>query len=175
MELSLYQRACSLMNISPLGRQDCGRLCNKRCCKGDESDGMFLFPGEEDFYSQKSSWAEIREAIEPVTGQSLSFLVCRGTCPRELRPLACRTFPLLPKINAEGELELYLDKRGILICPLVKADNLNLFHPAFLRRVKRAWGLLLQDPELREFVHAFSRVWEETPIDPWEKIFKTRC
>ena len=26
---------------------DCGQLCDKACCKGDDS-GMFLFPGEKE-------------------------------------------------------------------------------------------------------------------------------
>lgn len=171
MNLELYIRAAKLLDRGPLGRQDCGKLCNKRCCRGSTADGMFLYPGEESFY-QEVNWAHIEPQVEPVTGHSLSLLVCSGSCPREKRPLACRTFPLLPSITKQGAFELRLDRRGILVCPLVQAESLNLFHPAFLRRAKRAWRLLLKDPKIYEFCFAFSRQWEKMETEPWEKLLK---
>lgn len=171
MDLKIYAQACQLLDLGPLGNQDCGKLCNSRCCKGTSSDGMFLLPGEEKFF-QNPDWAKIQLSEEPVTGQSLFFLVCEGHCPRKLRPLACRTFPLLPKLSKEGELELMLDRRGVFICPLVKADNMELFHPAFVRRAKRAWRLLLQDTIVREFIYSFSRQWQKVDEEPWEQLIK---
>lgn len=160
MDAELYRRACELLDFGPLGRKNCGQLCNRRCCHGDADDGMFLYPGEEKFYPAKLDWATITPEREPATGRTLPFLVCEGTCPRDLRPLACRTFPLLPGFTETGELELVIDKRGIFVCPLVRADDVNLLHPAFRRRAYRAWCLLLTDPQLREFAEAFAKAWK---------------
>ena len=37
-----------LRKVTPLDF-DCGKICNGKCCKGDEKTGMILFPGEEEF------------------------------------------------------------------------------------------------------------------------------
>ena len=37
-----------LRKVTPLNF-DCGKICNGKCCKGDEKTGMILFPGEEEF------------------------------------------------------------------------------------------------------------------------------
>ena len=31
---------------------DCGKICNGKCCKGDENTGMIIFPGEEEFLDE---------------------------------------------------------------------------------------------------------------------------
>jgi hypothetical protein len=35
-----------LENETPLNF-DCGKICDGKCCKGNENTGMLLFPGEE--------------------------------------------------------------------------------------------------------------------------------
>jgi hypothetical protein len=132
---------------------------------------MFLLPGEEAFFQGKS-WCKLEKLIEPLTGEHLFFLTCSGTCPREERPLACRTFPLLPVLTDAGELELQLDSMGLFLCPLVQADNIELLHPAFRRRAMRAWKLLLGDPLLYELVRKASAAKQKQ--EPWEKLCKMR-
>ena len=167
--MDLLDRALQLTDFSPLGRRDCGSLCRKRCCQGGPEEGIFLLPGEERYY-QKETWATLRRLPDPLTGLTSTLLVCFGKCRRELRPLACRTFPLVPVLAAGGRLELRLDGRGILICPLVQTGDLQVLHPAFLRRVKRAWRLLLRDPAVFTLVERASCRREMT--EPWEKLLR---
>jgi hypothetical protein len=64
---------------------------------------MYLFPGEECMFGGDEDWVsfESHPVAERVfcpewTGriEAVTFAVCRGTCPREARPLACRLFPM---------------------------------------------------------------------------------
>ena len=48
-------------------RADCGVLCDKACCRGNDNDGMLLFPGEE----------TVLKTLEVLTGR---LAVCSGEC-----------------------------------------------------------------------------------------------
>ena len=42
---------------------DCGKICNGKCCKGDEKTGMLLFPGEEKVFSLlKPDWIFVEDS-----------------------------------------------------------------------------------------------------------------
>ena len=47
-------------NSTPL-KADCGKLCGKSCCKGDDG-GMYLFPGEEKVFGLLNpDWTKIEK------------------------------------------------------------------------------------------------------------------
>ena len=81
-----------LHNITPI-KTDCGSLCDGECCKGDNTTGMILFPGEEEFFFNKSGFKVIK------TDVGKNIVVCAGKCDRKLRPISCRIFPLVPIVD----------------------------------------------------------------------------
>ena len=89
---------------------DCGELCSKACCMGDDS-GMYLFPGElEVFKLLTPDWAKIENSDFKYTHNnktySLPICFCDGSCDRFQRPLACRIFPLTPVLD-ENKNQVY--------------------------------------------------------------------
>lgn len=135
-----------LHNVTPL-TFDCGKICQGKCCKGDEKTGMLLFPGEENLIDPNMT------IYKNVNGDS--FAVCDGTCDRNKRPLACRIYPLFPIIkNKEGEeyIETEFDSRAD--CPLLSGE----FEVSreFAKRVKRAGKYLILNEETAEFYRELS-------------------
>ena len=126
--------------VTPL-KTDCGVLCGAACCKGDETVGMLLFPGEE--------------TSLPVTeAQGRRYVLCGGKCQRKARPLSCRIFPLFPAADEAGRIRVIADLRGLSVCPLARqAENVR-FDPRFVRRVKKAGRLLAKDPACLAFLRA---------------------
>ncbi len=143
-----YRRAFALLGgFTPL-KTDCGVLCEKRCCGGDEKTGMLLFPGEE-------TTLPVREEH----GRRLA--VCGGHCNRNERPLACRLFPLFPVIDARGRMTASVDDRGG-ICPLVQHASEVRFSARFRHRVARVGKLLFRYADSRAFLEDVWREMEET-------------
>lgn len=132
-----------LSDCTPLAA-DCGLLCDKACCKGDENTGMLLFPGEDTPFPVKEK-------------KGVRLCVCGGSCNRSTRPLSCIIFPFFPYISPEGKIEAKIDIRGIRICPLVAHKEKVLFNKIFLRRVARAGRILARDEECRKFLWETSR------------------
>ena len=134
-------------DVTPL-RADCGMLCGKACCKGDENTGMLLFPHEE-------------TAFKTIKSQSGSLCVCNGVCERNDRPLSCRIFPLFPALDKNGNIKVIPDLRGADICPLVRqAENVS-FDRRFLRHVRVTGKILSRDAECREFLRKVTEQIEE--------------
>ena len=117
---------------------DCGKLCGGKCCKGDDSTGMILFPGEENL---------IDENIKVVRSENgFNLAVCNGTCDRNKRPLACRIYPLFPLYNKDtGEVRVIPDFRAD--CELFK--NPVKLNKDFIRGVRRAGKMLLLNSETK--------------------------
>ena len=166
-----------LEDVTPL-TADCGRICGAACCtEWEQGVGMYLLPGEEIMFSKKEEWLSWQEHSTdeyefcPSWTGSVNFVCCNGTCPREKRPFACRTFPLAPYLSPEGELELRLDQAASLLCPLVKAGDLGLLERRFLARARLAWEELLQDPLIRADVEWESRRLDREEGEPWRKMF----
>ena len=105
-----------LDHLTPL-KTDCGRLCGAACCQGDENTGMLLFPGEETLY-ENCAFADVLPLDYSLGGTQAHLLVCRGRCEREMRPLACRLFPLFLKFKENGVTKLRIDARAKSVCPL---------------------------------------------------------
>ena len=63
---------------------DCGRLCKKRCCRGDESQGMRLLPGEY----EASGLADFGQIYGDI-------FVCSGECDPQT-PVCLYGISLIP-------------------------------------------------------------------------------
>ena len=151
---SVIEEAYSLLRTATPLHKDCGRLCGRRCCKGEETDGMWLFPGEEERFAAWRREGEESFTVRP-TQDNLGYplLVCDGTCNRERRPLACRMYPLFPLVEGlpgQERIRLLYDPRGRGICPLA-AGQLPLEF-TFRRAVRRAARVLLRDPKCADYL-----------------------
>ena len=140
----IHRNAARLLRYSTPLRADCGALCERACCKGDDETGMLLFPGETTPFR-----------VTEKNGRRLA--VCGGTCRRAERPLSCRLFPFLPLPKDDGTIDVRPDPRGKGVCPLVRLENEAAFSHRFLHRVRRVGLLLLRDEETRAFLYALRR------------------
>lgn len=144
---------------------DCGELCGKACCKGEES-GMFLFPGEEQVYSLLSpDWITIdkTDLTYEFNGKThtVPIAMCKGNCDRYQRPLACRIFPLTPYMDKDGKISVMVDPRGKGLCPMAKAFYLEDFDEKFIRNVEKAFKLLAKNKQVKAFLMKYSEYIDE--------------
>ncbi len=149
---------------------DCGMLCDKACCKGDDM-GMYLFPGEKAVYDLLSpDWCTVESSdLEySYNGKQchVPIIFCQGRCDRYQRPLACRIFPLTPYLDSEGRLDVIVDPRAKSVCPMAKALYISDFSPVFVKNIKRAFTLLIKNPRIRAFMEEYSSY-----IDEFAKFF----
>lgn len=142
-----------LEDVTPL-KTDCGRVCGGACCRSleGETTGMLLFPGEEDLYEEAEGFS-----MQPVTGGLL--LICPGRCDRRERPLACRLFPLLPLLRADG-IHVAVDARARAVCPLSRHGK-DALDPAFVEAVRKAGELLAEDPQQAAFLQQVTQEHDE--------------
>lgn len=141
-----------LKNNTPL-RFDCGKLCENACCKeqDEEISGMLLFPGEDALYAGQETWMEIYESDLPFDGLSVPLFVCKLPCPRNLRPLSCRIFPLFPYLQSDGTIRVGIDIRARNLCPLAE-HGVEGLSKEFADTVKKAAELLLPFERQRRFL-----------------------
>ena len=156
--------------VTPI-RADCGKLCDKSCCKGDDA-GMYLFPGERAVYKLLNpDWAEIdkSEFTYEYGGKTkkVPIIFCKGVCDRYQRPLACRIFPLTPYLKKDGRIEIIIDPRAKAICPLSKGLTLEEFDYKFVKNIKKAFTLLMKNDEIKAYMYAYSEY-----IDEYRRFFK---
>lgn len=129
---------------------DCGRVCARACCAGDEACGMRLFPGERELLGpMEGRW----DFVETADGGTL--VVCQGDCERSMRPLACRLFPLFPYLDARtGRVRAVYDPRAWRVCPLVREHGRVRLDRDFVRTVRTVGRLLAGEEEGRRFLLA---------------------
>ena len=125
--------------LTPMKNSDCGGLCGKICCEGKDA-GMLLFPGEEPVFRGLRGFAVKKIRYMGVPGAKL--LLCDGVCDREMRPFACRMFPVAPKIDENGGVSVQPDIRGRQMCPIW---DLKKTDKAFVEAVGNAFGILAKD------------------------------
>ena len=156
------ERARALLEqVTPL-TTDCGQVCSGRCCRPSaDSVGMLLFPGEEEYLVHGEF------ALTPTDHGTL--LTCNGTCDRTLRPLACRIFPLFPYVTPEGRVKAVYDPRAYRVCPLVQQCAHVPLSRDFVRAVRRAGRILMEDPACAAFLRENSR-----EIDELERLLPLR-
>ena len=128
--------------LTPL-KTDCGRLCGGACCQGDEQTGMLLFPDEDALYAG-CGFARVLDADFTLGGEAARLLVCRGTCSRGERPLACRLFPLFLRLDARGGTHVVLDPRARTVCPLT-GYGMEALDGAFVAAARQAYALLMEN------------------------------
>ena len=138
------QRAYDILSdYTPL-QDDCGLLCNGKCCHGTKTDGMLLFPGEEKYFDNDASFV-IKDT------QYGKTLICNGTCDRSKRPIACRIFPLFPYVTKKENgymINVLKDIRALQFCPLASGD----IQRGFYRAVRLAARNLLRDNQSAAFL-----------------------
>ena len=151
--LKFYEELYALLYDSTPLAFDCGRLCERACCRvSPDLPGMFLFPGEEEVLKAVEGYA-IQSAEMPGYGKVL-LLSCRGRCDRQFRPLSCRVFPLAPLVDG-GAVKARLDPRGRPVCPLCHQSRSGL-SSAFVKNAEAAFTALLSNPETEPFLRALS-------------------
>lgn len=154
--------------ITPV-KADCGGLCDKACCRGDDA-GMYLFPGEASVYSLLSpEWIRIENSDFSYTyngvGKKLKIAFCNGGCDRYQRPLACRIFPLTPYLD-KGRLRVITDPRSKAVCPLGRTLGIEDYDRSFVRNVHTAFVILSKNREFKAFLSEYSRY-----LDDYLKFF----
>lgn len=135
----LFESAFRILGKRTPLKADCGVLCEKNCCRGDEKTGMLLFPFEK---------TTLR--VEEKDGVRLA--VCDGSCERDERPLSCRIFPFFPTVSDDGKIAVSLDYRGFRVCPLIRHSGDIRFSFRFLHRVRLLGELLSKDDACLEFL-----------------------
>lgn len=141
MNRNLKEAYDVLRKATPL-KADCGKLCGGLCCKGDGDTGMELFCGEEELLSEAENFKITK------TGDGRTLLVCDGTCDRNLRPLACRFYPLFPLVreeNGKDVLEVIIDPRS-KSCPITSSSIRIAGN--FYAAVRRAGLYLMRDEKI---------------------------
>ncbi len=146
--LSVLKKSYRLLeNVTPL-KEDCGKICNNCCCRGDEKTGMILFPREEVLIGNSFEY----KIIDYDFLSDKKLLVCNAECDRNFRPLSCRIFPLFP-LTVNGKIYVIRDPRGE-ICPLINDDY--IMNRKFYRRVKSVGKLLLKNDETKRMSEMIS-------------------
>ncbi len=155
-----YKAIYRLLNyVSPIDG-DCGKLCGSACCIPEGEDlGIYLLPGEEKVFTGKESWiswnsepAEDYEFPDSWSGK-VYFIRCNTPpiCPREMRPLQCRFYPLEPHLTEDDRLLLIYSTADIpYTCPLIE-DGIPL-QPSFVKATYTVWKRLIQDPLIYDLV-----------------------
>lgn len=174
-----FEKAYSLLSVPPLDG-DCGAQCGRMCCQEYEPGvGMYLIPGEERMFTGKELWLRWRyqrardHDFPPEWKGLVQFVVCQGVCPRERRPIQCRTFPLMPYLDSSGNLEMRLDSlSGSLICPLVRHPEEHALRPEFVENARKAWAILIKDPLVRADVAYQSRKLDQDEKAPWRRLLR---
>lgn len=166
--LKTLKEARALLNdVTPLNT-DCGRLCEGECCKSDETgeNGMLLFPFEEAFYKEPTDGFEYRLADDDSMYRGGKRLVCSGACPRDLRPLACRIFPLRIRVECDANGENTravpeLDPRAWCCCPLLEMGGMRAMSAGFIEAVRLAGEALIKNVYMLEALHGEQRLIDE--------------
>ena len=163
-----YQKVYELFDIATPLSCDCGTLCNGVCCKPKKtflysSLWIYLLPGEDCLHDRTDKWLKwyhlnSKKHLFPKSwGKRFWAVRCSGPekCKRNLRPIQCRTFPLMPYLAADGEFQLILFNQPLPYeCPLV-TEGYEL-EEAFISNVRKAWEILLQDNRIYDYVKADS-------------------
>ena len=173
-----------LDRVSPIDR-DCGELCGAACCTvsgktqgyREQELGIYLLPGEEKIHSKKDDWlvwtvedAEDFDFPESWKGK-VNFVCCKTPpiCPRAKRPMQCRTFPLTPHINQDGELSLvYNDMELPYRCPLI--DEEIPLNERFVQATFTVWKHLIEDPLIYDLVKLDSETRERQIEELYGKL-----
>ena len=77
-------------------------------------------------------------------------------CDRSIRPIQCRTFPLVPHISKNGEFHLVLDETEFPYeCPIIR-DHIKL-NDDFINVTYEIWKMLISNPLVYDLVDMDSK------------------
>ncbi len=139
-----------LENVTPV-KYDCGKICNKKCCKGNDNDGMLLFPGEEEIFYQNENF----EVYFDNRYDNLAVR-CKGSCCRNERPLSCRIFPyLIYTEEKSGKHSVVPDIRALEFCPLI-SEKYEVDRK-FLRALRMSSAKLCENSEISDFIQKITK------------------
>ena len=161
----IYKR---LDEVSPVDF-DCGTLCGEVCCvyDADESHAeelvLYLLPGEELMYENSDEfelyYMDSSEIKYPHSWKDSIYLVkCKNPpkCDRSIRPIQCRTFPLVHNKSKNGEFHLVLDETEFpYICPIIR-DHIKL-NEDFINVTYEIWKKLITNPLVYDLVDMDSK------------------
>ncbi len=161
MQQSIEKIYSLLDEVSPLDF-DCGRLCDDACCVNDDNDdyelALYLMPGEELMYEDSDDfnlyYIPSDELEFPHDWNDDVYLVeCINPphCNRSIRPIQCRTFPLIPHLSRDDTFHLILDKSEFpYSCPIVD-ENMKL-DDDFIKLTFNVWKILIKDPVVYDLI-----------------------
>ena len=161
----IYQR---LDEVTPVDF-DCGKLCGEVCCFYDADEThteelvLYLLPGEELMYEDSPDfelyYMDSSEIRYPHSWKDNIYLVkCKNPprCDRSIRPIQCRTFPLVPHISKNGEFHLVLDETEFPYeCPIIR-DHIKL-NEDFINVTYEIWKMLISNPLVYDLVDMDSK------------------
>jgi len=168
MKKSIKKMYDMLDEVTPVDF-DCGTLCGEVCCVYDDGEYcnkdlvLYLLPGEELMY-EDSDYFEVyyinpKELDYPRSWKDDVFIVeCNNPphCDRSIRPIQCRTFPLVPHISKEGQFHLILDENEFPYeCPIIR-DNIKL-NDDFVQVTYDVWKILISNPNVYSLILFDSR------------------
>lgn len=159
----IYKAYDIIGDLTPINNIDCGGLCNKICCMGDDA-GMLLFPGEEAIFDGISGFCI--EETEYMDTSGLKLILCGNKCERALRPLACRIFPASPNVDKDGNITVQSDMRGRRMCPIWNLEGVD---KVFVESVNNAFRALAVNQEMLSFMRLLSSEQEKL-----RRIYKKR-
>jgi len=179
IKASTYRAIYRLLDrVSPIVC-DCGTLCGAVCCTNGKDDdmGIYLLPGEEKIHVGEDDWliwtkdrAQDYDFPKSWSG-TVYFVKCKTPphCPREKRPIQCRTYPLAPHICEDGELLMvYNDIDTPYRCPLI--DEEIPLNDDFVQATQTVWAHLLRDPKIYDLVREDSIRREEAVAELYEML-----
>ncbi len=152
-----YEKIYNLLDTNPIDG-DCGKLCGSACCKtNDNNMGIYLLPNEKSLFTGEEKWLtweehNARDFDFPSSWQGkVYFINCKGTCPREKRPIQCRTFPLAPHIDSKNKLHVIWETLELPYeCPLIK--NKVKLKSTFIEKTFLAWKFLIKNKLIKDLV-----------------------
>ena len=169
-DIRKWKAVYRLLNRVETEVYDCGVLCGSACCAGNQDTeelGIYLLPGEHllfrEVFRETSEWLEWSSEDPRKLGfpdswtEPVHFLKCRTApyCPRKLRPLQCRTFPLKPVIGETGVLEMiWNDEELPYRCPIIE-KNMPI-HDDFYKATYTVWSHLMKDQRIFDLVLSWS-------------------
>ena len=155
----LYKKVYRLLKDSTPLKFDCGLICSRKCCSGDNEAGMCLYPGEESLLEGHDGFLHIQKV--KMRDTDVLFAVCSGKCNRNFRPLACRVFPCAPYIDESGSLTVIEDPRAKYLCPLLMESFGLKIDRRFKRNVTKVFRILIMDEEIKSFIGLLSAVLDD--------------
>ena len=145
--IDIYSHAYTMLKDRTPVMFDCGNLCSSACCH-DNGLGMLLFPYEDIFINSIPNDFIIKNSNIVIDGYTVKLLYCKGTCNRNIRPLACRIFPLFPYTYEDNRVSVKFDPRASGTCPLLLTDVEGIYMSGVFRLMIYKTALMLIDNPL---------------------------